>query len=213
MKTLIKKITVLLILATMFVPRTAHAATNEDIVSEILGHKVRTALVPAPAPKKTGNEKNEDIVSSIIGTPVKTYPYAEKLIDSIADDLDPAILAYKEQYPTGSKWGADDYYLWRANSVYRGGYGCAGFAYMLSDAIYGDVWATKIEGNDDIAKYDCIELWGNKHTAFVLDYDPTADRIIVVEANVNDSGDVVSGGKVKWGTVYHKSDVSAVLKR
>jgi hypothetical protein len=108
------------------------------------------------------------------------------------------------QYPSGSYWSPDNYYMWMANSVYKGGYGCAGFAYMLSDAVFGDKRATKIYGNSDIQQYDCVELFNNEHTAFVLEVNGDG-TITVAEGNVN--------SKVFWGSIYYISDVSAVLRR
>jgi hypothetical protein len=106
--------------------------------------------------------------------------------------------ALEIKYPTGWGWGPESYYMWAANSVYRGGYGCAGFAYMLSDAVYGNAPAIKINGNGDVRQYDCVELFNNTHTAFVLEVNGDG-TITVAEANVN--------GKVVWGCIiYHKQN-------
>ncbi len=115
------------------------------------------------------------------------------------------IASMQSQYPSGSYWGPDTYYKWRAGTVYRGGYGCAGFAYMLSDAIYGDAPAEKIYGNGDVRVNDCIELFDNAHTAFVLSVNGDG-TVTVAEGNIN-------GGYVAWGTRYNISDISAVLRR
>ena len=59
----------------------------------------------------------------------------------LGEDLSPdavrsRILAMQEEYPEGMPWTNDNYYSWSAG-VYSGGYGCAGFAFLLSDAGFG----------------------------------------------------------------------------
>ena len=47
-----------------------------------------------------------------------------------------AMLALKASYPEGTPYTNNNYYAWHGG-LYSGGYGCAGFAFMLSDAAFG----------------------------------------------------------------------------
>lgn len=47
-----------------------------------------------------------------------------------------AMIALETDYPEGTPYTNDDFYAWNGGQFY-GGYGCAGFAFMLSDAAFG----------------------------------------------------------------------------
>ncbi len=169
---------------------------EEDIVELIAENNVTVVTEgtePLPEALRNVLEMNRSIVAWTAGGELREYTLT-----------DTALIELRDQYPTGSWWDSECYYKWNAASVYRGGYGCAGFAYMLSDAIYGAARARKIESNSDVEPYDCIELFNNAHTAFVLEV-PGDGTVIVAEGNVD--------GRVYWGSTYSISDVSAVLKR
>jgi len=54
-----------------------------------------------------------------------------------------AMMNMKPSYPEGMPWTNDNFYAWKGG-VYSGGYGCAGFAFILSDAAFGDLPARRI---------------------------------------------------------------------
>lgn len=51
-------------------------------------------------------------------------------------ELNAVFDSYKAEYPQGTRWTNDDYYN---SSKLGGGYGCAGWAFMLSDSIFGNL--------------------------------------------------------------------------
>ena len=48
------------------------------------------------------------------------------------------MIAKKADYPEGMPWTNDDTYAWKGG-IYSSGGGCTGFAFMLSDACFGNI--------------------------------------------------------------------------
>jgi hypothetical protein len=115
------------------------------------------------------------------------------------------VLSGLEQvYPSGTAWTNDTYYRCNGKGYATGGFGCAAFAYMVSDTLYGTADYHKLSNSDYLQPYDVAELYGGQHTVFVLNIN-NDNTITVAEANVN--------GVVRWGSVYSFDDVTGVLKR
>lgn len=167
----------------------------ENVVAQVAA--INAQKISDPGTEVTSVYADSVFISSTAGKNTKQSSTAYVLSHEGLKQLE-------STYPTGTYYGPDCYYMWRANSVYRGGYGCAGFAYMLSDAVFGDEPAVKLMGNSDVQKYDCIELFNNEHTAFVLSVNLDG-TVTVAEGNVNQ--------KVVWGSTYLISDISAVIRR
>lgn len=110
-----------------------------------------------------------------------------------------AMIAFKARYPEGTRWTNDNYYGWRGG-IYSGGYGCAGFAFMLSDAAFGDAPAYMHNNYDNIRVGDILRvrnLSGSEHSVIVLKVD--GDNFILAEGNYNSS--------VHWGRIMTRADV------
>ena len=149
---------------------------------------------------------------TINGLGTVEFDNGEKADDSLMSEVGNMKLSpntilseYENAYPTGTKWTNNYYYECQNKDIYRGGYGCAGFAYMLSDAIYKNAHTIMTDDVYQIVPYSVVELYGNQHTAFVLSVNKEAGEICVCEANVN--------GTIVWGSFYSFTDVSAVLLR
>jgi len=124
------------------------------------------------------------------------------------DDAYEAMLALKQDYPEGMPWTNDDYYKWEGG-IYSGGYGCAGFAFALSDAAFGNRPAKKITENisiDMLKVGDILRINGDTHSVVVLEiYE---DYIVIAEGNYNHS--------IHWGrelTADRVLDATYVLTR
>ena len=103
------------------------------------------------------------------------------------------ILAFQEDYPEGTEFTNDDYYQWNGG-IYRGGYGCAAFCFMLSDACFGantTDFITPVTDFDleELRPGDIIRVDYNTHSVTVVNH--TKDGVIIAEANYNKS--------VHWG--------------
>lgn len=120
------------------------------------------------------------------------------------NSLDPesvseALWALQSTYPEGTKWTNDDYYKWNGG-IYNGGYGCAGFAFMLSDAIFGTCPAVVIEEN--VADFpvrpgDILRINQDRHSVIIL--ETNENGVIIAEGNFN--GGMHWGGTLTWDAV------------
>lgn len=110
--------------------------------------------------------------------------------DSVYDIL----VSFKEQYPEGMYWTNEQYYDWNGGTYYRG-YGCAGFAFILSDAAFGDVQAVKHTDYSNIRVGDILRVNNNTHMVIVLEVHD--DYVIVAEGNYNSS--------IHWGRKIYKN--------
>ena len=98
------------------------------------------------------------------------------------------LLSFKTSYPEGKYFTNATYYEWKGG-IYRGGFGCAAFAFMLSDAAFGTNESIMHENWDNIRVGDILRVDYNTHSVIVLQV--TASYVIVAEANYNKS--------VHWG--------------
>ena len=106
------------------------------------------------------------------------------------DQVYEAMIAMKSAYPEGMRWTNDNYYKWNGGR-YNGGYGCAGFAFLLSDAAFGTLPARTVYDItlDDVRIGDILRINNNGHSVIVLEiYE---DYVVIAEGNYNRS--------IHWG--------------
>ena len=111
------------------------------------------------------------------------------------------MIAMKYTYPEGMPWSNNDYYEWNGG-IYSGGYGCAGFAFILSDAAFGTNPSRMIDGDitiDMLRVGDILRINNDRHSVVVLEVHN--DHIIVAEGNYNSS--------IHWGRRLSKATVEA----
>lgn len=109
-----------------------------------------------------------------------------------------AMIALEAQYPEGMPWTNDNFYEWNGG-IYSGGFGCAAFAFALSDAAFGDLPARMLETFDyaDVRVGNILRLEGNVHSVIVLEvYE---DHLVIAEGNYNSS--------IHWGRELSKEEV------
>lgn len=99
-----------------------------------------------------------------------------------------AMIALKEQYPEGTPWTLANRYNWKGG-ITTGSGGCTAFAFMLSDAAFGDLPARKIYNFDEIHVGDILRVNNDTHTVIVLEVHDT--YVIIAEGNYTSS--------VHWG--------------
>lgn len=110
-----------------------------------------------------------------------------------------AMIALKSQYPEGMSWTNDNYYGWNGG-IYTGGYGCAGFAFMLSDAAFGKLPA-KMKYDYSVSEIrvgDILRMNGDSHSVIVLSVE--SNGVTVAEGNYNSS--------VHWGRKIPVSELN-----
>lgn len=93
------------------------------------------------------------------------------------------MIALKKKYPEGMTWTNDNYY--------SGGYGCAGFAFILSDKAFGNLPAREHTNFDNIKVGDIIRVDNDTHSVVILSIDKTT--VTLAEGNYNSS--------IHWGRV------------
>jgi hypothetical protein len=106
------------------------------------------------------------------------------------------LIAQKATFPEGLHWTNDDYYEWNGGT-FKGGYGCAAFAFYLSDQAFGTNPATIHRDYDNIKVGDILRVYNDTHSVIVLEV--RADSVIVAEGNYNSS--------VHWGRKMSKSEL------
>lgn len=109
-----------------------------------------------------------------------------------------AMIALKAQYPEGMHWTNDNYYGWNGG-IYSGGYGCAGFAFMLSDAAFGKAPARMHYDFGSVRVGDIVRMNGDTHSVIILEVRDNS--VIVAEGNYNSS--------IHWGREISKAALAA----
>ena len=111
-----------------------------------------------------------------------------------------AMIALMDEYPEGMPWTNDNFYAWHGG-IFSGGYGCAGFAFLLSDAAFGDLPARWVEPvvYADLRVGDIVRVNGDTHSVILLEVRET--EVVVAEGNYNSS--------IHWGRHISKANIEA----
>ena len=108
------------------------------------------------------------------------------------------IIKMKSKYQEGMSWNNDNFYTWNGG-IYGGGNGCAGFAFLLSDAAFGKLPARKHTDFNNIKVGDILRINNDTHSVVALEIK--SDSVIVAEGNYNSS--------VHWGREISLSDIKS----
>lgn len=133
--------------------------------------------------------------------PPQTYDvvtYGE--MDLTPDAVYNRMIAMKDAYPEGMPWTNDNFYAWNGG-YYYGGYGCAGFAFILSDAAFGNLPSRFLEENDfdSIRVGDILRINSDTHSVIVLEVHD--DYVVIAEGNYNRS--------IHWGRTLTRSSLES----
>jgi hypothetical protein len=122
--------------------------------------------------------------------------YEQKITDARQEEVYNIMIAQKANFPEGMHYTNDDYYGWKGG-IYVGGYGCAAFAFYLSDLAFGDTKAIIHRDYSDIKVGDILRVYNNTHSVIVLEVK--ADSVIIAEGNYNSS--------IHWGREMSMSEI------
>lgn len=154
--------------------------TIRNTVSDVLYHVLPTEImVIDESVLEEMRQKKE--VSSIVPTEAEVYE---------------AVISLQEEYPEGMPWTNANYYAWNGG-IFSGGYGCAGFAFLLSDAAFGDLPARWHEDVSAIRAGDILRINYDTHSVVVLEVIP--EGVIIAEGNFNHS--------VHWGRFINQVEL------
>ena len=106
------------------------------------------------------------------------------------------LLSFESRYPEGTPYDNSDFYAWQGG-IFSGGYGCSGFAFMLSDAAFGSLPARKYYDYSQIRVGDILRLYNGGHSVIVLYVN--AEGVTIAEGNYN--------GKVHWYRTLSMSEI------
>lgn len=109
------------------------------------------------------------------------------------------MIALKEQYPEGMAWTNNNVYAWNGG-IYSRGYGCVGFAFILSDAAFGNLPARKHTDFNNIQVGDIVRINNDTHSVIILSIDDT--NVTIAEGNFNSS--------IHWGRMFTLEHLQAV---
>ena len=111
------------------------------------------------------------------------------------------MIAKETEYPEGIPWTNDNYYEWKGG-IFIGGRGCAGFAFLLSDACFGEIQATNIDpcpSTPDFKVGDVVRINNTTHYIIILKIDVSTNTIIIAEGNYNNS--------IHWERIFSIEDL------
>ena len=110
------------------------------------------------------------------------------------------MIAKQSEYPEGMSWTNSNFYAWNGG-IYSGGYGCAGFAFMLSDVCFGDIKATQLKPCPSQYKVgDVVRINNDTHFVIILKIDSSTNIITIAEGNYNSA--------IHWGRTFTKQNLA-----
>ncbi len=145
-------------------------------------------VVQKPAPNPAPVQDPGEETPSPEEQPAPAVPAGNPIYD--------AMIALKATYPEGTSWTNDSYYAWKGG-LYSGGYGCAGFAFLLSDAAFGSNPAKMHYDLTNLRVGDIVRIYNDTHAVVILEVH--SDHVIVAEGNYNDS--------VHWGRNISRDEI------
>ncbi len=117
--------------------------------------------------------------------------------NTITDNIYDKLIAQKATFPEGTRWTNENMYNWKGG-IYSSGYGCAAFAFALSDAAFGDARANIHRDYNNIRVGDILRINNDTHSVVILEVRPNS--VIVAEGNFNNA--------VHWGREIPKSSLT-----
>lgn len=160
-----------------------------DAEPELTGQVPEASNAPVAAPRRAAAR----------AAVCPTYDEAYKIMTDLQSEY-PEGTTWTNFEPYGSK-GSELYYTFKGGAVKgaRLGVGCAAFAFILSDAVFGDLPAETI----DTVQFDAVRpgdiLRVNNNSHFVIVLQKGAGGVVVAEGNYNKT--------VHWGRVMSKAEV------
>ncbi|MCL2328327.1 MAG: hypothetical protein FWC39_07415 [Bacteroidetes bacterium] len=107
-------------------------------------------------------------------------------VDETNIEIYERMMAKKERYPHKMTWTNDSVYAWKGG-VFRNGKGCAAFAFILSDAAFGNLPAQKHTDFNKLKVGDVLCIDDAAHTVMVIGIGEK--NITLAEGNVLLNGD------------------------
>ena len=129
-----------------------------------------------------------------------SYNVYQESLDLSEEAVYNRMIAKKTEYPEGMSWTNANYYAWNGG-IYSGGYGCAGFAFILSDAAFGNLPARILSDKSfsQIRTGDILRVNNDGHSVVVLEV--YSSYVVIAEGNYNSS--------IHWGRILTKENLES----
>ncbi len=175
--------------------------------------KAEEVLTTEPAQASLGTEDEDPIKESGYFTVSEPTEEQRNRLYTEADPSETqvynAMMAMRSQYPEGRAWTNNNGYVGKGllyNSQYPGGvimtgYGCVGFALILSDNAFGSAPMYQKDDYAGIRVGDILRVNNNSHSVIVLSDD--GDYYTIAEGNYNSS--------IHWGRRIYKSSLPSIF--
>ncbi len=152
----------------------------------------------ATVKKTTKANTTKKTTKNLVEVPVPaTNPTTTEKVKTVAE-VKAAMESLKSKYPDGTPWTNDNIYTWKGG-IYSSGRGCAAFAFMLSDAAFGNRKAKKHTDFNNIKVGDIVRYLTDQHSVIVLEVK--GDTFTVAEGNINSS--------ILWGRKITRDEFKA----
>lgn len=109
------------------------------------------------------------------------------------------MMTLKKQYPEGMPWTNDDYYSPNGGGMGRG-YGCVGFAFILSDEAFGSLNARRHNDFSNLRVGDVVRINNNTHSVIIISIE--GEKITIAEGNYNAS--------IHWGRIFSFEEIKNI---
>ena len=163
----------------------------------------------------TGKPYTEEVPATPEPTPAPTQPVAGAATTLangkvISEEAIWEILSvYQKLYPDGTAWGQERYHF---SPIFGGGYACDAWAYMISDALWGEAKYTTHHDLEQTKIGDIVYFYNNetdnRHWAVVTGHGTTFAGI-GMEYDYFETCDGNANGKVIWSI---KNYYDSILK-
>lgn len=171
-------------------------STTTTTTSQATSKTTTTKKVTTKKTTKKPTTKKPTTKKSTTAAPAVNTPAPATTTKQLTEaEVYNAMIALKSQYPTGTPWNNSNKYSWKGG-IYSAGYGCAGFAFMLSDAAFGSRKARKHTDFNNIKVGDIVRYLNDSHSVIVLAV--SGDTFTVAEGNMNEA--------VYWGRQISRSE-------
>lgn len=115
-----------------------------------------------------------------------------------AENVQAILYGLKADYPEGMRWtNANSYYCKALNTM---GYGCAAYAFLCSDAVFGDLPVSARHSDfDRVRPGDILRINNDSHSVVVLEVQ--GQSVTVTEGNYNSS--------IHWGRTLSRQSLES----
>lgn len=191
-------------------PVMAEASEPEMLESQSV--MLASSTVSGPAVEVTQPESQPAAGEINAGQPLEGSGTIEKAAGPTYQEVYSSMIKLKDEYPEGMIWNNyEPYgtkgnlgaaYTWKGGKILgnvNSGVGCAAFAFILSDAAFGDLPAREVKeiNYENVHVGDILRINNNTHSVIVL--QKTAAGVTVAEGNYNNT--------VHWGRALSKEEV------